>query len=180
EVCDVSASGLRVICDGKPPVAIGSEFPLRLRFSDGSVELRASVRWCRRRGLRRHEIGLAFLRLRPGMPRVLDSIARYGLASAARGLDEPRSESHRSTRHNDPCAEPRAEAELPNHYRSLGLEPGTSAAAIKAAYRRLAAKHHPDRSDAPDAAERFQAIVEAYRVLSDPGRRATYQRLTGC
>ena len=42
------------------------------------------------------------------------------------------------------------------------------------AYRRLAAKYHPDVNEAPDAAEKMKQINAAYEVLSDPLRRAAY------
>lgn len=46
---------------------------------------------------------------------------------------------------------------------------------IKAAFRRLAARHHPDRNpDDPEAQERFQTINHAYQILSDPLRRKQY------
>jgi molecular chaperone DnaJ len=60
-----------------------------------------------------------------------------------------------------------------NHYATLGIQPDATATEIRDAYRRLARRHHPDRGDADDAAA-MPRINEAYRVLSDPGRRALY------
>lgn len=45
---------------------------------------------------------------------------------------------------------------------------------IKGAFRRLARRFHPDTSTEPDAGQRFREIAEAYGVLSDPARRASY------
>jgi curved DNA-binding protein CbpA len=45
---------------------------------------------------------------------------------------------------------------------------------IKAAYRRLALEHHPDRVDDPQATERMQRINEAYATLVDPAKREQY------
>lgn len=58
----------------------------------------------------------------------------------------------------------------------LGVSPIASSTEIREAYRRLAREHHPDRSRAGSAAggERMHDINEAYRVLTDPGRRALY------
>jgi curved DNA-binding protein CbpA len=62
-------------------------------------------------------------------------------------------------------------------YRRLDVAPGASSAEIGRAYRRLAHGAHPDaHPDDPDASGRFQQITEAYQVLSDPGRRARYDR----
>ena len=60
------------------------------------------------------------------------------------------------------------------YYAKLGVEPSASAREIKIAFRRLAKIHHPDRHSAQNATDEFRAIVEAYEVLSDPARRATY------
>lgn len=59
-----------------------------------------------------------------------------------------------------------------NHYETLGVPPDAPAGVIKAAYRRLAREHHPDREGG--SAERMQAINEAWRVLSDRELRAHY------
>lgn len=61
-------------------------------------------------------------------------------------------------------------------YRVLELTHEADAAAIRAAYRRLAKRYHPDVSLLPDAAERFVAITEAYEVLIDPVGRGHYDR----
>jgi hypothetical protein len=58
------------------------------------------------------------------------------------------------------------------HYDTLGVRPDATAAEIREAYRRLARRHHPDRGAADPQA--MAAINEAYRVLSDPARRAMY------
>src|ERR1017187_1148856 len=47
---------------------------------------------------------------------------------------------------------------------------------IKKSYRRLAMLYHPDRNASVDAEARFKEIAEAYQVLSDPDKRAHYDR----
>jgi len=61
-------------------------------------------------------------------------------------------------------------------YRVLGVTQRATDAEIKSAYRRLARRYHPDVSASPDANARFLKIGEAYRILSDPARRAMYDR----
>lgn len=59
-----------------------------------------------------------------------------------------------------------------NPYEVLGVAADAGAAEIKAAYRRLAQEHHPDREGGD--AEKFKAVKEAYELLSDPVRRKLY------
>jgi len=71
-----------------------------------------------------------------------------------------------------------SEQPTPDYYSSLGLQKGASSADIKRAYRKLAMRWHPDKnSDNLDAAAlEFQAIAEAYDVLSDAEKRAVYDQ----
>lgn len=65
----------------------------------------------------------------------------------------------------------------PTHYDTLHIAPSASAAEIRDAYRRLAREHHPDHrvsSGSAAGSVSMPAINEAYRVLSDPARRAVY------
>jgi len=63
-----------------------------------------------------------------------------------------------------------------DYYDILGVPRHASQEEIKQAFRRLARQYHPDVSDAPDAEERFKELNEAYAVLSDPEKRARYDR----
>ena len=63
-----------------------------------------------------------------------------------------------------------------DYYALLGVPRDASHAEIKKAFRRLARELHPDVSGDPEAGHRFRAVAEAYEVLSDPGRRQTYDR----
>ncbi len=62
-------------------------------------------------------------------------------------------------------------------YEVLGVQKTASAAAIRAAYRKLAKRHHPDLNPGKsDSAERFKEINAANDILSDPEKRARYDR----
>src|SRR5688572_6362814 len=68
-------------------------------------------------------------------------------------------------------------AEKRDYYAVLEVERSASDADLKKAFRRLALKFHPDQnSEDQHAEERFKEINEAYAVLSDPDKRAAYDR----
>ena len=60
-----------------------------------------------------------------------------------------------------------------NYYQILLVDPAAHPTIIRYAYRFLAATYHPDNSDSGDG-EKFRIITEAWRTLSDPGRRQSY------
>jgi molecular chaperone DnaJ len=66
--------------------------------------------------------------------------------------------------------------ERKDYYAVLGVPQGASEEEIKRAYRKLAFKYHPDLNSDPTAAEHFKDINQAYEVLSDPEKRASYER----
>ena len=63
-----------------------------------------------------------------------------------------------------------------DYYEILGISRGASNDEIKAAFRKLARQYHPDVNKEADAEEKFKEINEAYGVLSDPQKRAQYDR----
>lgn len=63
-----------------------------------------------------------------------------------------------------------------DYYEILGVKRSASKDEIKDAYRTLALKYHPDRNKEPDAEEKFKELSEAYAVLSDDQKKATYDQ----
>ena len=64
-------------------------------------------------------------------------------------------------------------SQVPDHYEVLQLSPRADAETISRVFRHMAKRLHPDNVESGDA-ERFGAILEAFRVLSDPNLRAAY------
>lgn len=66
---------------------------------------------------------------------------------------------------------------MKNYYSILGVTPDSTAAEIKAAYRRLARKFHPDIN--PNGGNMFKDITEAYETLSDDKKKLQYDTING-
>ena len=64
-----------------------------------------------------------------------------------------------------------------DYYKILGVEPTADDKAIKAAYRKLARKYHPDVSKEKDAEAKFKDASEAYEALKSADKRAEYDEL---
>ena len=67
-------------------------------------------------------------------------------------------------------------ADKRDYYEVLGVSKQASPDEIKRAYRKKAKQYHPDINKEPGAEEKFKEVQEAYEVLSDPNKKATYDR----
>src|SRR4051794_21111385 len=69
-------------------------------------------------------------------------------------------------------------AQTKDYYTVIGVPASATQEEIKKAYRKLAAKHHPDKNqNDPKAADRFKEISEAYQVLGDADKRKQYDQM---
>lgn len=66
---------------------------------------------------------------------------------------------------------------MKDYYSILGISPQAGSAEVRKAYLQLAKVYHPDKNgDTEDSKQKFQEIQEAHEILSDPLRRAEYDR----
>ena len=63
-----------------------------------------------------------------------------------------------------------------DYYQILGVSKSASTDEIKRAYRKLAHQYHPDKNYDQSDGEKFKKINEAYKVLSDPHKRQSYDQ----
>jgi len=63
-----------------------------------------------------------------------------------------------------------------DYYEILGIDRNATDDEVKRAFRKLAFQYHPDHNHDDDAGEKFKEVHEAYEVLSDPDKRAAYNR----
>ena len=66
------------------------------------------------------------------------------------------------------------DVEFTDYYKVLGVDPSSSAADIKHAYKKLARKYHPDVSDEADAVEKFQVVSDAYDNPKNDDKTISY------
>ncbi|XDV35567.1 hypothetical protein PO909_005489 [Leuciscus waleckii] len=66
---------------------------------------------------------------------------------------------------------------MSDYYSVLGVPRSASSREIKKAFHKLALKHHPDKSQSPNAQQTFTHIAQAYEVLSDKEKRRVYDQM---
>jgi hypothetical protein len=173
EVVDLSGTGMRITCKGKPQIKLGLVRKIKIRCADGNLLVIGRSVWMKRRGLRRFEVGIQFVDLKPGVARALESLAKFGFVRGA-----PVGESTSRPKRRRPKIQ--ASVDLPDYYKVLGLARGATPDEIRNAYRLLARKYHPDVSTEDDGQQKFIVVREAYETLRDPKRRMNYDvRMAG-
>lgn len=172
KVVDISASGVRVRCEGRPP-AVGQVATLKVRSIQHQMTIRCRVVRvvrARQRGAKGYDVSLAFVENRPGLKSAIEYLGQFGFI--------PRGSLSDAAPPPPPVGEPprpaRPAADRKDYYAVLEVSAGATHAQIRQAYHRLARQCHPDVARDPKAAERFEALAEAYKVLRDPKQRRTY------
>ncbi|MEM7227653.1 MAG: DnaJ domain-containing protein [Planctomycetota bacterium] len=176
EVVDLSATGMRAVTRGKPPFKVGQVVPLRLRITQGSLNLHAQIVRVRRQGLRSYDIGIRFVKLDAKLKRALQSLAEFGFIGAkTTGTMAPIEDDDPPVKKSIPKGVT-ASVDLPNYYKILGVTLGATGDDIQTAYRQLARQFHPDVAPGDDNLKQFLAIKQAYEILRDPKRREIFDQ----
>jgi hypothetical protein len=160
EVVDISATGVQVTGEGRPPVKKGQLVQLKLESVQQRLPVTAQVIWIKR-GFKKYRLGLKFLETSRSVAAAVESMARFGFVMA---------DSTRRSR----SGSVNAKIKLPDYYGQLGLNFGATATEIKQAYRDMARRYHPDVCRDPDGPAKFTKITEAYEVLNDPRSKKSY------
>lgn len=176
---DLSRVGARLAGRGRTPLKVGETVTLGLHAPEGTLKVPARVVWIRKPRFRHWEMGLEFVDVDRRKQVAVERLAKYGCLTVPGG---ERDEASRpaaacggaATRVQPPRPRMTASFHEQDHYRLLQIQPDADEETIRLAFRTLAKRMHPDRNPAPDARLRFAALKQAYDVLRDPQRRATY------
>jgi hypothetical protein len=203
ELKDISTSGLRCQCDGKPSVTVGQIIPLVIRNEGQGIKVQGQVVWVRRIGgvmSKTFQIGVKFYKVGDRLQRALDQLARFGYVNAAELLEEPAVVPEPTPAPAKPAAQPQAAAspkeqpraatheeartlrsvcdvEIEDLYRVLHVLPTASEEEIKKAYHEQAKRWHPDVCTEPGGREKFEDVSKAFQVLRDPNLRRRYDQM---
>lgn len=171
DVKDISTTGVRILCGTKPPFTPGAVTTISFEFNGGKLQVSVQERWRKRRGLRgAHELGLMFVRNSPNVIKAIESLVKFGfLCPDAVSGEQPTTKPQ-----GKPKKKLRVSVNLPDYYAVLSVQPDAQADQVHNAYRKLARQYHPDANKSPDAQDQFISICEAYKVLSDPEQRQSY------
>lgn len=171
EVLDISNTGVRVRCASKPPYAEGAVSTITFTYNGGKLQVSVQERWRKRRGFRGgYEIGLMYVNNSPNVIDAIASLVKFGFLCP----DAVAGDRAKAKAKSKPKQKVRVSVDMPDHYATLSVPIDADDEQVHTAYRKLARQYHPDTNKQPGTQERFISICEAYKVLSDPKQRQTY------
>jgi hypothetical protein len=202
-VVNLSSAGACLIDERTmSPIRGGTCQTIQIGSGGQTLTLPVEVRWTRHSASASGRlIGVHFPTLSPAYAKAIETFARFGYVEpilcaerASQACDphigaepDPSAPGSKSSQAGDGHAGNSQQAAgkktdsvsrpTVDLYRMLGLRPDASEEDIKTAFRREAARWHPDTCSSPDAAERFMDVSKAYRVLRDQAARAQYDAL---
>lgn len=186
-IVDMSQTGLRIQCAGRPGVEVGSQVKLTVSSPMQRLTVSGQVVWVHKPLLKAGQVGIKFVNTSEAAARALVELAEHGFVDTAK-LSEQFSKGSGGSSAASDCGEScggnageerghtsiRASVELEDYYGALGLLPSAMDTEIQEAFRSLARQLHPDVNRSEDATQRFAFISKAYATLKDPAKRLKY------
>lgn len=172
-VVDISQTGMKLICQRKPPIRVGQIIEAKLDSGTHRVPISGQVVWVRRKGLKEFEVGVHFVNIKQSLKAAIESIGMFGFVDFEQAAQAKQKKYGGS---NSGGQTIRATATLPDYYRILELDLDATDEDIRLAFRTLARRYHPDVAQSRDASEKFVQIQQAYEVLRDDDARKSYDR----
>lgn len=173
DVVNISASGMKLKCEGKPPIKVGQTIDIKLDSGSQRVSVQASVIWIRRRGFKSFLIGMKFVNIKNSLKAAIDSLGKFGYIDleAAAQQKQPKSDGPGKNRSKPPI---KATAKLPDYYAILGVGHDATTSQIKKAYHNLVREYHPDSIKSDAFTAELTKVNEAYGILRNTKCRRTY------
>lgn len=165
-IVDISRTGLSVRVQRMMSLSEGTETDLELSAPTDAMMVRVRVVRTRALGGGRFEIALEFVGMSEEERTAVENLARHG---KRRGVGAFANEARR---------EKLIQAlRMPDYYAALGVRPAATLDEVRAAYRALARKYHPDVCREEGAQQRFCLISDAHETLGEQDKRAVYDAL---
>ena len=172
-VVNISSSGMKIKCEGKPPIKVGQIIDTKLDSGSQRVSVQASVIWLKRRGFKSFNVGMKFINMKNSLKAAIESLAKFGYIDleAAVRQKQPKSDGPGKGHSKPPIKAP---VELPDYYAILGVRHDATASQIKKAYHKLAREYHPDSIKSDAFTAKLTEVNQAYSALRSNQSRRTY------
>ncbi len=175
-VVNMSTRGACIVDDrAMSSLAPGVVETIRFASEGRMLSLRARVVWTRKPSASEGTLaGLEFLDVSAKETVEIEQLAKFGFADPERAAERAADTSVEDEA-GSICFE--LGKEVIDLYGVLGIRPDASEADIRAAFRKGAARWHPDTCESAEAASRFMDITKAYKVLRDARTRDMYDSM---
>lgn len=172
-VVDISSAGMKLVCEGKPPIKVGQIIDTKLDSGSQRVSVQAMVVWIRRKGFKTFTVGLQFINMKNSLKAAIEALGMYGYIDLEAAAQRSRSKAAES--HKKQSKRPiKATVDLPDYYAILGVSQDATALQIKKAYYKLAREYHPDSINSDAFVVELTEVNQAYSVLRSNESRRTY------
>lgn len=172
-VVNISSSGMKLKCEGKPPIKVGQIIDTKLDSGSQRVSVQASVIWIKRRGFKSFIVGMKFVNIKDSLKAAIDSLGKFGYIDleAAAANKQPKSDGPGKGRTKPQI---KATMKLPDYYAILGVSHDATASQIRKAYYKLARMYHPDSIKSDAFTNELTTANQAYSILRNSQSRRTY------